>query len=208
VRTLQKIQKKVALAADRIIVPSPYLKEVVQKWGIPEEKITVINNGVRIPDSMPTFQKKPGEFLIMSAGRRVPWKGFEAIERAADKNTGSHWHAKIISGQPREEVLGWMKAADVFVLNSRYEGFPHTLVEAMTLGTPVVATETKAHRYLVGDAGALVPPGDDAALERALRTIADNPEAARARAQGGQERMKQFSVTAMLDSTAAFLKTL
>lgn len=208
VRLLQRIQTKVALAADCIVVPSPYLKEVVQQWGIPAEKITVINNGIRIPESIPTYQKKPGEFLIVSAGRRVPWKGFEAIERVAAKNAGSQWRANIISGQPREAVLGWMKAADAFVLNSRYEGFPHTVVEAMTLGTPVVATDTKAHRYLVGDAGVLVPLGDEAALERALRTIADNPEAARVRAQGGQERMKQFSVTAMLDSTAAFLKTL
>ncbi|MBP9711138.1 MAG: glycosyltransferase family 4 protein [Candidatus Pacebacteria bacterium] len=208
VRTLQNIQKKVALAADRIIVPSPYLKEVVQKWGIPEEKILVINNGIRIPESLPVYTKKPGEFLIVSAGRRVPWKGFEAIERVAEKNVGSNWRAKIISGQAREEVLGWMKAADVFVLNSRYEGFPHALAEAMTLGIPVVATDTKAHRYLVGESGILVPPGDDTALEQELMNIAKNSDAARERARGGQERMKQFAPARMLDATAEFLKSL
>jgi len=208
VRMLQKIQKKVALAADRIVVPSPYLKEVVQKWGISGEKITVISNGVSLPEDIPSYQKEEGEFLIVSAGRRVPWKGFEAVERVAEKHSSSNWRARIISGRPREEVLGWMKAADVFVLNSRYEGFPHTLVEAMTLGTPVVATDTKAHQFLVGEVGMLVPPGDDAALEQAFMSIANNPDAARERAKGGQERMKQFTLTAMLDSTAEFLKSL
>ncbi len=210
VRILQKIQTKVALAADCVVVPGPYLKEVVQQWGVAGEKITVINNGISIPEHLPDYKKEEHVFLVVSAGRRVPWKGFEAIEHIVQKHTEEGWRVEILSGRPREEVLGAMKAADVFVLNSRYEGFPHTLVETMTLGTPVVASNTKAHQYLVGNTGLLVPLGEEneTALERALVHIVADKAAARERAQKGQERMGQFKLSFMLDNTANLLKSL
>lgn len=208
VRILQKVQTFVARAAKRVIVPSPYLKDIILEWGIPEEKIQMIYNGIGLPPNIPTYQKKDGEFLIVSAGRRVPWKGFEAIERVAEGH--ANWRVFIASGLPRAEVLGWMKAADVFVLNSRYEGFPHTLVEAMTLGTPVIATDAGGNKTLVahGETGLLVPPGDDAALLGALTTVANDPVAAQERARTAQKRMNDFSLPHMLDATAQLLKTL
>src|SRR3989344_2234423 len=90
VRRLQQIQNKVAQGATGIIVPSEYLQEIVMQWGIPKEKIIVINNGIKLPEHIPMQQKKEGEFLIVSAGRRVPWKGFEALERIADLSPQSN----------------------------------------------------------------------------------------------------------------------
>ena len=205
VRKFQSIQSRVARAAARIIVPSEYLQEIVIQWGIPKDKIVVIHNGIKIPDHIPAQQKKEGEFLIVSAGRRVPWKGFEAIERVAQSHP--NWRVHILSGRPRDEVLGWMKAADVFVLNSQYEGFSHALVEAMTLGTPVIATNAGGNTSLVGDTGLLIPPQNDTALEHALVEIANNPKGARERAQVAQERMKSFELSYMLNRTAEFLKS-
>ena len=218
VRALRKIQTYVAEHATRVIVPSEYLKGIVAAWGttsprlrgtsIPAEKISVIYNGIELPAQLSLSEKKTGEFLIVSAGRRVPWKGFEAIERVA----GAHpdWRVFIASGLSREEALGWVKAADVFVLNSSYEGLSHVLIEAMTLGTPVVVTRAGGNVELVadGETGLLVLPGDDAALERALERVASDPAAARERARAGQERMKQFSFSHMLDTTAEFFKHL
>ena len=210
VRTLQKVQTYVANAAVRVIVPSPYLKDIVSKWGIPEENIWMIYNGIGLPSNIPIYRKKDGQFLVVSAGRRVPWKGFEAIERIVEKHKNENWCAFIASGLPRSEALGWVKAADVFVLNSRYEGFPHALIEAMTLGTPVVATDTRAHRTILdhGKTGVLIPPGDDDALERALLEIRNNPDVASRRAQAAQKRMDDFSLPHMLSSTAQLLKSL
>lgn len=208
VRILRKIQTRVAQNAVKVIVPSEYLKSVVATWGIPEEKICVIYNGVELPAHLPTYQKNNGEFLIVSAGRRVPWKGFEAIERVAREHT--NWRVFIASGLPRTEALGWMKAADVFVLNSSYEGFPHTLIEAMTLGTPVIATNTGGNKTIVahGETGLLIPPEDDASLREALTIVANDPAAARERALAAQKRMDDFSLPHMLDSTARLLKSL
>ncbi|MDO8518279.1 MAG: glycosyltransferase family 4 protein [bacterium] len=206
VRRLQEIQTKVVQAAIRIIVPSEYLQEIVMQWGISKEKIFVINNGIKLPEHIPTQQKKEGEFLIVSAGRRVPWKGFEAIERVAQSHP--NWRVQILTDRPREEVLSWIKTAHVFVLNSQYEGFSHVLVEAMTLGTPVVVTNIRANKSLVGDAGLLIPPGDGTALEQALIEVERDPKEAQDRARAGQERMKSFEVSYTLDLTTSLLKSL
>lgn len=206
VRVLRRIQTRVAAAATQVIVPSEYLKGIVAAWGIPTEKIFVIYNGIEIPLHLPEQHKKEGEFLIVSAGRRVPWKGFEAIERVAERHP--NWRVFIASGLPRAEVLAQIKSADVFVLNSLYEGLSHVLIEAMTLGTPVIATSAGGNTTLVvdGETGLLIPPGDDTALEQALISVAQDPARARARALVGQRRMDDFSVLHMLSSTAELLK--
>ncbi|MEK7515502.1 MAG: glycosyltransferase family 4 protein [Patescibacteria group bacterium] len=201
VHLLKLIQTRVARSATRVIVPSEYLKGIVMKWKISKEKISVIYNGIELPAHIPKYQKKDGEFLIVSAGRRVPWKGFEAIERVAREHT--NWRAYIASGLPRTEVLGWIKSADVFVLNSLYEGLSHILIEAMTLGTPVIATDAGGNKTLVihGETGLLITPGNDASLVQALTIVANDPVAARERALAAQKRMNDFSVPHMLDTT-------
>lgn len=208
VRFLRSIQTRVTRAADRVIVPSDYLKDIVTLWGISGEKIWRIYNGIALPEHLPEHQKKDGEFLIVSSGRRVPWKGFEAIERVAKQH--ANWRVFIASGLPRDEALSWVKAADVFVLNSLYEGFPHALVEAMTLGTPVIATNIRGNRTLVvqGETGLLVSPENDSSLQEALMSVANDPAAARERALAAQKRMDQFALPHMLQSTAHLLKSI
>jgi glycosyltransferase involved in cell wall biosynthesis len=61
-----------------------------------------------------------------------------------------------------------MRAADVFVLPSRFEGFGLVVAEAMASGTPVVATDSGGVAEVLGGTGILVPAGDDAALARGL----------------------------------------
>lgn len=205
VNLLKKIQTRVVRSATRIVVPSEYLKGIIASWGIDKEKISVIYNGINIPQSIPVIQKKAGEFLIVSAGRCVPWKGFDAIERVAAGH--ANWRVFIASGLSREETLGWIRAADVFVLNSLYEGLSHVLIEAMTIGTPVVATSVGGNPELVsdGETGLLIHPSDDTALLKALADVENNPTLAKARAVAGQKRMMNFSVTHMLAETAKLL---
>ncbi len=206
IKILRIIQTFVARSATQVIVPSVYLKEVVSLWGIPQQKIEVIHNAVTIPENISTKEKTKGEFLIVSSGRRVPWKGFEMIERVGERKKDEGWVVRIISDVSREEALAWVNTADVFVLNSTYEGFPHALVEAMMLSTPIVATNNQGNAELVKDDGLLVPIGDEEALFGALRDIEQNRKAAQERAGRGKERMKLYDANTMLSATASLLK--
>jgi glycosyltransferase involved in cell wall biosynthesis len=201
---LRMLQLVVARWADRIVVPSEYLSKVVQSWGIPKEKICIIYNGIALPQALSVPSKKEGEFLIVSSGRRVPWKGFEAIEEVAAREPG--WRVQIASGLPREEVLSLVKSAEVFVLNSRYEGLSHALIEAMTLGTPVIATDAGGNAELVTpETGILIPVGDAEALYAAIKQIQDQPQEARERSKRAQERMQDFTVPRMIDATVELI---
>lgn len=70
-----------------------------------------------------------------------------------------------------DNPLPWMKAADLFVMTSKREGFGNVLVEAMATGTPVVSTDCPhgpAEILENGKWGKLVPVGDDQALADAI----------------------------------------
>jgi len=69
---------------------------------------------------------------------------------------------------PRRDVTTWLRAADVFVLTSRWEARALVVQEAMAAGLPVVTTDTGGLPELVGDAGVLVPVGDAAAVAAAV----------------------------------------
>ena len=68
----------------------------------------------------------------------------------------------------RDDIDALYAAADVFVSSSAWEGMPLSILEAMAAGLPVVATDVGDCADVIGAAGMLVPPGDPAALARAL----------------------------------------
>ncbi|GLK84632.1 glycosyltransferase family 4 protein [Ancylobacter defluvii] len=92
----------------------------------------------------------------------------------------------------------WYRALDLYVAPQRWEGFGVTPIEAMACGVPVIATRVGAFEELVieGITGALVPPGDVAAMAAAMRNHIELGDAARA-AMGEQARahaLAEFSL--------------
>lgn len=74
--------------------------------------------------------------------------------------------------------FGWMAASTVYVLSSRHEGFPNSLIQAMACGVRVVSTDcpTGPDEILEGGKwGSLVPVGDTDALAKAIADALDNP---------------------------------
>lgn len=80
----------------------------------------------------------------------------------------------------REDVPSLLAAIDVAVQSSRVEGFPNVIAEAMSCGTPVVATDCGESREIVGDTGRIVPPGDFAALAQGVVELLELPSDRRA----------------------------
>jgi glycosyltransferase involved in cell wall biosynthesis len=143
---------------------------------------------------------------VLSFGRRVPWKGFEALERVAAREPG--WNLKIFSEVPYPQAMGWLKSADVYVNNSTYEGLSHQIVEAMALGTPIIATNVGGNPELVenGKTGLLIPSKDDEALRAAIRQVQSDPNAARARARQAQVKVQEFSIDNAIAKISALIK--
>lgn len=92
----------------------------------------------------------------------------------------------------------YYRAADLFVLPSDREGLPNALLEAMASGLPCITSRLSGITDLVihdGTNGLLVPPGDAAALERALRFLLENPLRARELGQRARETAREhFSI--------------
>ena len=141
--------------------------------------------------------------VILGAGRLTRQKDFPTLIRAFAQARATRPCRLIILGDggQRNELLAlaaelgvagdldlpgfaanpyaWMRAADLFVLSSRWEGSPNVLTEAMACGTPVVSTDCPSgprETLQDGRFGPLVPMGDAAALGQAiLDTLAHPP---------------------------------
>ncbi len=102
----------------------------------------------------------------------------------------------------QDEVAGYVAAADVFCLSSKWEAVALAVQEAVVLGTPVVATDVGGMGELITDrvSGRLVPSGDPSALASALADVLAFPEEGARYAAAAQDRLERdFSTEAMLD---------
>lgn len=86
------------------------------------------------------------------------------------------------------------------------EQFGRVAVEAMAAGVPVVASDSGALRDVVGGAGTLVPPGDAAALARALAVVLDDPERAARMRAAGLERAREYTWAAIAERYEAMYR--
>jgi len=196
-----------ARRAAHVITPSSYLRDLVVGWGVPAARVTVLPNPAptyRVQDVRPRDELRAelgldGPTLVF-AGRLTAQKaldvGIEAArragvallvagdgpDRAALERLG---HARFLGPLTRERVLELFSAGDAALLSSSWENFPHSVVEALAVGTPVIATRTGGVAEVVvdGENGLLVEPGDVDALAAAIdRFVADDALAAHLRA--------------------------
>lgn len=108
-------------------------------------------------------------------------------------------------------IADFLSCLDIYAHTSGLEGMPNAVMEAMTMGLPVLATDVAGTGELVEDGvtGLLIPPGDVPATVAALRRLLENPALASELAHNGQTRMRTaFSVEAMVDAyEALFIRT-
>ena len=191
--------------------------------GLREGSIRTIYNGVAAPAAEPTYEQHEPP-IIGSLGRLSPEKGYDVLVRALASLDGVRLVlvgdgperadllalAQDLGVADRLEITGWKVNArdylggfDVFVLPSRFEGLPLSVIEAMLAGLPVVATNvgSLSEAVLDDETGLLIPPGDPAALAEALRSLLDDPERRRRMGERGLRfANERFTIEAMVRS--------
>jgi len=103
----------------------------------------------------------------------------------------------------RRDIPAVMNAADGFALSSYLEGLPMVLLQASSVGMPIVTTDVGGNAEVVMDGlnGFVVPPADDAALASAMKRVLDLPDEERARMaeRGRQMARDKFEIQRILD---------
>ena len=111
----------------------------------------------------------------------------------------------------RQDVVRILSAADVLVLTSDWEGMPNVILEALSSGTPSVATDVGGVRELIvdGSNGYVVPRGDAERLSACVLSMFQSPEIRDHLGRCGREYVqKHFSIDRMVDETAALYNAL
>jgi glycosyltransferase involved in cell wall biosynthesis len=185
--------------AAHVLCPSAYLRELAISWGVPPERVSVLPNPAPVPPELPARDELKRRLdvngaTLAFAGRLTAQKSLHlAVEALAQTDgvslviagegpdrpalerlsaqLGVAERVRFLGPQPRRGVLELFRAADATILSSSWENFPHTVVEALAVGTPVVATRTGGVAEVVRHEhnGLLVEPGDAAALAAQIR---------------------------------------
>lgn len=216
-RWLTKLLSK-KLAA-HVAVGQKAARDVARFVGVAEGSVRAIRNGVPdVEQAVPARRTGP---VVGTVGRLDRQKGYDVLVQALPQlpevtavviGEGEERPQLVAMAQrlgvaKRLELPGWsdeprreLAAFDVFVLPSRFEGLPLSVIEAMLAGLPVVATDvgSVAEAVVDGSTGMLVPPDDVDALAGAIGALTGDAGLSRAMGARGRERaLELFSVEAM-----------
>lgn len=216
------LQRWTTAHADVVITPSEYFNKLVSGW-VPGKQVITVYNGIDLSGPVKE-QPKSKKRTILSAGRLVPWKGFDTLVEAL--NELPEWELLIAGDGPDRErlqslIAGYglqdrvrllgvipnaglldMKAqANIFALLSSFESFSFQIVEAMHAGAPVIAADIGNISEIIenGKEGLLVPPNDPLAFIEAVKKISGD-EALRSRLiTHAKIKAAQFSIEKTVD---------
>ena len=120
--------------------------------------------------------------------------------------------AFLFSGRlPQAEAAARVREADIFVLCSLWEGMPGSVLEAMSAGLPVVATDVSGTREVVvdGETGLLVPPDDAQRLADALASLIDDVELRVTLGRAGRRKVaEEYSFDRLVAAKEAFFASI
>ena len=198
VRLLRATRTAALRRASRVLVPSAYLRAIALGWGLDPARTTVVANPAPEVPVHPTRDEARAAlgiegFALGVAGRLTEQKALEdtlaalarvprvallvlgdgperaALERRAAQLDVSD-RVRFLGAGTRDDVIVLFRAVDAALLTSAWENLPHTLLEALAAGTPVIATAVGGIPEVVrdGENGLLVPPRDVAAAASAI----------------------------------------
>ncbi|MDO8592362.1 MAG: glycosyltransferase [bacterium] len=233
IERLKARRKKILVKADKVIAVSDFMAKLAKIIGVREEKITVIYNAV---DFFPASPKRqiPLNPTLVYAGRLVPWKGVSMLIRAVQelKNHRPNIIFEIIGDGPEEVKLkklaynfglaenvifrGRVREEEsheifarstIFVLNTNYEGLPHSVLNAMRAGLPVIATPIDGNLEVVEDQvnGLLAPYNKLADWIIAINKLLNNQGLQQKFSKNGLETIARFKWSEVVEKTSALI---
>lgn len=196
------IERAAAPLARRILLVSDYDRQLAlgSRVGAPG-RLQVVHNGVH--DVSPAERACPerSPVRILMTGRFADQKDHATLFRALASLLDREWHLDLVGDGPlrdgvqvlahqlgiadrvsflgrRGDVSRLLARAQLYVLISRWEGLPRSIIEAMRAGLPVVASDVGGVSELVQDGatGCLVPRGQAGVLAAQLRELLQSPE--------------------------------
>lgn len=211
------------LAADRLMRPLTTMivcvSERERAVGITRktcdpERTVVIENAVELAEARKDPENDPP--VVLSVGRMKAPKDFGTLITAASLLPHGRFRLRIAGDGPdapivaehadrlglngslellgdRDDIDALYQEADIFVLSSRSEGMPMSVLEAMAAGVPVVASAVGGIPEVVvaDETGLLVDPGDPEALAAALRRLIDDRKLRAGLSRAGRERVRE-----------------
>ncbi|MCK4852354.1 MAG: glycosyltransferase family 4 protein [Candidatus Omnitrophica bacterium] len=169
---------------------------------------------------------RKGSFYIISIGRLIKRKGYDhliislAVARERAQNleliligdgperdalnelsirTGLKDRVTFLSSVSEEKKFQYLAAADMYVLSSLHEGFGIVLLEAMSCGLPVVATDQGGQTDIIAPDrnGILVPPRDETKLAEAILDLAMDDRRRREISENNRSAAARYSISAV-----------
>ena len=138
-----------------------------------------------------SLSELPGDVELLICGDGPELEAWQGLARSLGLEQRVHFQGNV----PHELVPSYIRAADIFVLYSRYEGLSHTLIEVQTLGTTAVASAVCGNPEVVsdGETGRLVGVDDSAGLTAALAELLENEPQRAVFGAAGVAAAKRFS---------------
>jgi glycosyltransferase involved in cell wall biosynthesis len=220
--------------AKRIIAVSNNTRDdLIELYGVPEEKISVVfegysNDNFQFPILPINFQSSSNEKIsnfknyFLFVGRLEERKNIigivEAFEILKKKYEISHKlilvgkygyggeriRERVISSEFKNDIIltGYvseeekyylLRSADVFLFPTFYEGFGLPILEAESVGTPVITSNISSMPEVAGDSAVLVAPKDPAEIAEAIQKLISNESYKNDIIEKGFENVKRFS---------------
>jgi glycosyltransferase involved in cell wall biosynthesis len=204
-----------------IAVSEEVRRRYVQELGVPDRRLAVVHNAIRVPPAGPRPRELRASLLdgrpdrlVLTPARLHPQKGHTFLIAAAAKTPGATFVfagdgplRQELEAQAREQRVGdrcvflgertdipeLLAAADLVVLPSLFEGLPVSVLEAMAAERPVIATAIGGTDEAITTdvTGLLVPPRDPAALAAAIGRLLSDTALAQRLARAGRARVER-----------------
>lgn len=198
-------------------------QSIVDFYGIPEEKVPTICNGVDLSRCQPKEAYNAEALSLLHIGRFNEQKNHEGLLKAFAKIKqqlpdcrldliGDGELRQAVESQAEDlnlaesirflgtqsDVYPFLQAADIFLLPSKYEGMPMTIIEAMGMGLPIVATAVGGVPDMLKqeESGLLTACDPDAVAEAVIR-LARDPQLREHLGRNAKQESRRFSAEHM-----------